>query len=491
MFTNSIPLSDAFIEEMVDLYVRVSTIEQAEEGYSVEEQESRLRAYCSAMGYTIYNVHIDPGFSGSSLDRPGIKKVISDVQTGKVRKVLVWKLDRLSRSQKDTMVLLEDVFLANNCNFVSLRESFDTSTPFGRAIVGILAAFAQLERENIKERTALGRQARIKKGYFHGSHAPLGYKFKPGSNDLIIDEFSAGMIREVFSLFLSGSSLNGIASHMSNKFGSNIFEWNNTSVRRILKNPVYMGNVTLSDRVYNGLHNCIVSETDFYMSAAILEHNKSLDKRNYSYSTGHFKADNLLTGLLFCGDCGARMYARKVSKSTKKYICHSVSRTSKPMIKSDNCTNRMHPYTVGQLDNIIISEIEKLSLDRTYFNSILTETSPQTDDINSYRERMDEIEKQITRLLNLYQTGLIDMEAVVDRVNPLKEEKEKLFSYIEEHDDIHAAVSTEDAWNIVSSFNQVISDGSLEDIHRIIHTLIDKIVVLNEDITIYWSFCQN
>jgi site-specific DNA recombinase len=489
--TNSIPLSDAFTEEMVDLYVRVSTLEQAEEGYSVEEQESKLRAYCSAMGYNIYNVHIDPGFSGSSLDRPGIKKVISDVQSGKIRKVIVWKLDRLSRSQKDTMVLLEDVFLANDCNFVSIRESFDTSTAFGRAIVGILAAFAQLERENIKERTAMGRQARIRNGYFHGSHAPLGYTFKPGSNDLIVDDYSAGMVREVFRQFLSGASLNGLALHMLNKYGSNIFEWSNTSIRRILKNPVYIGNVTLGDKIYNGIHDSIISETDFYMAAAILEHKKSLDKRDYSYSTGRFKADNLLTGLLFCGDCGARMYARKVSKLTKKYICHSVSRTSKAMIKSNNCTNRLHPYTVEQMDNLIINEIEKISLDRTYFNSLLIESVPQHDDLSSYRERIAEVDKQISRLLNLYQTGIIDMDEVVERVNPLKEEKNKLSSYIEEHEDIPSAISVEDAWELAISFKQAISESSLEDIHCIIHTLIDKIVVLNEDITIYWSFCQN
>ena len=149
---------------VVDLYIRVSTSEQAEEGYSVAEQEERLRSYCAAYNYTINAVHVDPGFSGASLDRPAIKKVMSDVEHGRCKKVIVWKLDRLSRSQKDTLILLEDVFLANDCNFISLMESFDTSTPFGRCIVGILAAFAQMERENIKIRTMMGRQARIQIG---------------------------------------------------------------------------------------------------------------------------------------------------------------------------------------------------------------------------------------------------------------------------------------------------------------------------------------
>ena len=162
------------LENVVDLYIRVSTTEQAEEGYSVGEQEARLRAYCSAMGFTVNAVHIDPGFSGATLDRPGINQVIKDVQGGYVKKVIVWKLDRLSRSQKDMLILLEDVFLENSCDFVSLMESFDTSTPFGRCVIGILAAFAQMERENIRLRTTMGRVAKIRKGHFSGSHAPLG-----------------------------------------------------------------------------------------------------------------------------------------------------------------------------------------------------------------------------------------------------------------------------------------------------------------------------
>ena len=112
------------LNNIVDLYIRVSTSEQAEEGYSVAEQEERLRNYCAAYNYTIHAVHIDPGFSGASLNRPGIKKVMDDVEHGRCKKVIVWKLDRLSRSQKDTLILLEDVFLANDCHFISLLESF-------------------------------------------------------------------------------------------------------------------------------------------------------------------------------------------------------------------------------------------------------------------------------------------------------------------------------------------------------------------------------
>lgn len=204
--------------DLVDLYIRVSTTEQALEGYSVAEQESRLRRYCEAMGFQIHKVHIDAGFSGASLDRPAIKEVIKDVQNHIVSKVIVWKLDRLSRSQKDMLIMLEDVFLTNDCDFISMMESFDTSTAFGRAIVGILAAFAQLERENIRERTTMGRHARLAQGHYNGARPPLGYRFLEGCNDLRIDPYEASIVREIFSMFLAGKSLNSIAALMQEKY---------------------------------------------------------------------------------------------------------------------------------------------------------------------------------------------------------------------------------------------------------------------------------
>lgn len=486
------PLSNAAFENMVDLYVRVSSTEQAEEGYSLEEQEARLRSYCEAYGYTIHAVHIDPGFSGSNLDRPGIKKVINDVHSGACKKVIVWKLDRLSRSQKDTMILLEDVFLANDCAFVSMTESFDTSTPAGRCVVGILASFAQMERENIRIRTTIGRQARVKQGYYHGSHAPIGYKFAAGSNDLIVDAYASKLVKEVFRRFLSGESISSISRVMADTYGTALYDWTrNTAVRRVLSNPVYMGKVQIKGQLYDGIHEALVSETDWYLAAALLEHNKEQVKRSYSFKTASGNvADNMLTGLLFCGDCGARMYAKKVSTAKKRYICHSVAKTSVAMIKSDNCTNRLHPYTVSELDAIVIDEIKKLSLDRSYFESMvsnLREAPPE--DLEGFQERMEEIERQTERLLNLYQTGLVSIEEIQARISDLNEERKKLEERIESAQPATPCLPMETAWERITSLPAVLESGNAEEVHRTIHSLIDKVVVLNHDITIYWTFC--
>ena len=137
-------------ELVLALYRRVSTDKQADEGYSLDVQLEKLQAYAQAMSNVKeVRVYTDDGYSGSSLDRPAMKQMIEDIEAGVITHVVVVKLDRLSRSQKDTLHLIEDVMIPANVAFISIMESFNTDTPFGRAMVGILSVFAQLERENI------------------------------------------------------------------------------------------------------------------------------------------------------------------------------------------------------------------------------------------------------------------------------------------------------------------------------------------------------
>ena len=135
------------------LYIRVSTEAQREEGYSIEAQYKMLEGYCASKNIKEYEFYIDGGFTGSNIDRPELQRLICEIKDKKIESIVVYKLDRLSRSQKDTLYLIEDVLNPNGVSFVSLNENMDTSTPIGRAMLGIMSAFAQLERETIKERT--------------------------------------------------------------------------------------------------------------------------------------------------------------------------------------------------------------------------------------------------------------------------------------------------------------------------------------------------
>ena len=123
----------------VALYPRVSTTEQATEGYSIGEQIERMTKFCEAKGWTIYKTYTDAGYTGANLDRPGLQGIMEDCEKDVFDMVLVYKLDRLSRSQKDVLYLVEDVFDEHGVYFSSMTENFDTSSPFGKAMLGILA----------------------------------------------------------------------------------------------------------------------------------------------------------------------------------------------------------------------------------------------------------------------------------------------------------------------------------------------------------------
>lgn len=122
-------------------YARVSTENQLE-NYSIEEQTDRLKAYCAAKGWSLRKLYVDGGFSGGNTNRPALQQMLTAIRQGGVDAVVVYKLDRLSRSQKDTLTLIEDELIAHGADFVSINENFDTSTPFGRAMIGILSVFA-------------------------------------------------------------------------------------------------------------------------------------------------------------------------------------------------------------------------------------------------------------------------------------------------------------------------------------------------------------
>ena len=413
------------LDNVVDLYVRVSTTEQAEEGYSVAEQEARLRSYCTAMGFTVNAVHIDPGYSGATLDRPGINKVIKDVQGGYVKKVIVWKLDRLSRSQKDVLILLEDIFLENGCNFISLMESFDTATPFGRCIVGILAAFAQMERENIKSRMMMGKQSGLKEGRYFSGRAPIGYQYQMQPNGklaLIVDPYASKAVRDMFRLYASEQSESAVAGYVQEKYGLFPALDRHSAVgriSRIMRNPVYMGKVRMKNQCYEGQHDSLV-EPELWQSV-----NERLNQNLQAFKRSYGDSDGLLCGLLFCGDCGARMsirsWKKKSGEKVKKYMCYSISRATPAMIRSENCSNRKKHLTLVELDSLVLDEIKKLALDPAAFDSLIKESAEEAaPDFPVFQERLASVEKQMTRLLICIKAVLLNWKKYKTAYLPLK-----------------------------------------------------------------------
>ena len=470
------------------LYIRVSTHEQALEGYSVGEQTERLEKYADAMGWTIVKTFTDPGYTGADTHRPGLKELIRAVEDGRADKVVVYKLDRLSRSQKDTLYLIEDVFLKNNTDFVSMSENFDTATPFGRAIIGILAVFAQLERETIKERMTMGREARAKNGYYSASSKILtGYDYIDGL--LKVNEYEAMLIKQIFEMFNGGTPIKTIAENL-NKRGlyHRSTEWTGTTVRRLLDNRHYIGEVKYARKWYPGRQNPIIDMETFETAQKILK------VRADSYASSN-KHSVPLTGFIFCGCCGAKFHRqawKKRQDGTRQgfYMCYSKSKKVKSMIKDPNCSNRY--YKTEELEEIVYSEIRKLATDPEYHekirNDILQEREAD-DNVKIIKEEIDSLTSQISKFMDLYSINKLTLQEVDDKITPLSEKRDKLETDLKIlTKPAEGALSPEEVEELADSFEDILERDDLDEIRLTLTTLIKKIVITGDDIEIFWNF---
>ena len=460
------------------IYVRVSTQEQAEHGYSIDEQQDRLKKYCDVMKWTVYNVYVDAGFSGASMERPALKKLLKDIQAGRLQNVLVYKLDRLSRSQKDTLYLIEDQFLKNGVDFVSMSENFDTSTPLGRAMIGILAVFAQLEREQIKERMSMGKEARAKSGKYHGSNLkPLGYDYVNG--ELVVNEYEAMQVREMFDLYVHGKTTGQVAEILAAKgYKHKHGEWTRETVKNHLTMPLYPGFIKYKGKLYKGVHEPIVD-------AEIYEEAQRIRKRRYD-DIGNIRVGavtSYLGGLLTCAHCGAPYY-KSPDKNPKYCYYACVTRSHKSASKDKGVVCKNKRWRMEELDNIVLGEIKKLALDPTCSTGVPKNSGENKNDI--ILSEIEKIEKKIEKLIDLYSVGGIPTDVVQKRISELTEEKEKLEASLEEEEkDI--GLAPEEAADIAKNLSGIIENGSFEDVRLIITTLIKKIELDGDNVTIYWN----
>lgn len=466
------------------LYVRVSTTEQANEGYSIQAQTERLKNYAKAKDYFIIKTYTDPGFSGAKLDRPALQEMIKDIENNQIDIVLVYKLDRLSRSQKNTLFLIEDVFLKNNVGFVSMQESFDTTSAFGRAMIGILSVFAQLERDTITERMGMGRTERAKEGYFHGGGAtktPVGYDYVDGL--LQVNEYEAEIVRFIFDLYNSGKGVNAVSTATKNKFPSKR-KFNVSLVRGILTNNIYLGLIKFKDGVYQGRHEPIISKEVFDKAQSEINL-RTTDKIKV------FNSKYLLTGLTYCGHCGARMKA--TGSSTLKdgtrltyYNCYSKSGSPAHMVKDLNCPSKT--YRTEVLDEYLISQMKGIS--ETDISVEIDDNTNNDSGTNKsvIKKEIESIEGRIDKLLKLYEFGNVPLDVLNSKINSLNSEKAQLKEILNENE-IEKIDDNSDKLEIFNNLKNIDWDTMThEDIKVIISKSVEKITVFNEKIEIEWKF---
>lgn len=255
----------------IAIYIRVSTLDQAREGYSLEAQEKTLRKWCDDRKYEVFELYADKGISGKDIEhRPDMNRLLKDAKEGKFDTVLFWALSRFTRSVSDLYSTMEN-FQKWNVDMVSYTEAFDTSTPMGRAMIGIVGVFAQLERELTSERVSAVMAERASQGKRTCSEI-LGYDLE-GKDSFVINEKEAEYVRFCFDEYLLCKNLSEVAKEANKrgyrgKRGRIPTAW---SVRVILNRPQYCGYNIFLGGVYKGNHKAIIDVETFNKVSTLLK----------------------------------------------------------------------------------------------------------------------------------------------------------------------------------------------------------------------------
>lgn len=471
----------------VAIYTRVSTIEQAEEGYSISEQQDKLKKYCDIKDWKVARVYTDPGFSGSNTNRPSLQQLISDCKNNMFDAVLVYKLDRLSRSQKDTLYLIEDVFNKNGVGFISLSENFDTSTAFGKAMIGILSVFAQLEREQITERMTLGRVGRAKAGKaMSWANCPFGYIIQKEIYE--IDPFRAEIVKRIYRDYLSGVSITKITQNLNAEghVGKNV-NWSYRTVRQILGNIVYAGYIKYKNEIYPGLHKPIVSLSDYKKVQVELERRR-ITQAQLS-NPRPFRAKYMLSGLMRCGYCNSvlQIYTTQLKSGVQlhNYKCPSSSPKRNSHYKRHDFDCGFTRVRKNDVESVVINEIKKLPLnmDKVINNQKNTDN---VKEIKAIKLELQQVEKKQDKIVDLYLLDNINVDELNKKNDELSKQKENLQKRLNSLTDDRKKEKIEDFIKNAKEAKDI-DKLDYEKQKVIVRNLISGIKVFNDKVEINWN----
>jgi len=418
------------------IYVRVSTEEQAQEGYSIRAQEQKLKDYVRIKDWSIYKVYLDEGISGKNItERPAINEMIEDIKQGHVKNVLVFKIDRLTRNTADLINLIE-LFNTYDCAFNSLTESIDTQTATGRMFIKIIGIFAEFERENIAERTRIGFERKAREGYTLATKwASYGYDKENGDKIQRINEREAVIVKEVFDMFLNRNmSFHEIAQNLNKR---NIptktnSVWYGKTIRNVLTNCNYVGKVryaTLDEKrafETQGLHEPIISEEIYHETQNFIKNtfNKVYKK--------HPKDKHYFAGSLICAKCGGKMNVYHMGKKDKDGTC---------LAGAYRCTNRYRKKcdasqikhtNVEQAFSEYFNNFEDFdTIDEIQFNSKQETKNQNVELINNLNKEYKTLETKEKEVLNLYINNKVDFENYIEIKETISKEKNAISSTLE------------------------------------------------------------
>lgn len=398
-------------EKFAAIYTRVSTEEQRNEGYSLEAQQEELISYAQKKGYTIYDVYSDGGYSGKDYNRPEIQRLFRDMADKKFDAIIVWRLDRLSRSNKDILILIEDELIPRDMKLLVSTCDIDSSTIEGQMFISLQGTFAQYERKVIINRVKSGMKKRASNGEFNGG-LMLGYDVV--DKKLVPNELEAKIVREIFELRAEGHGYKTIANIM-NSCGHKTKKGNNFStiaIKTILNNKEYAGLNTWGKKEdwnikrrkgkvevmpeRKGSHQPIISMELWEKVQAVNKANAEVFTPIKSYSGNFF-----LSGVLKCPACGAGMVMSKNKKRGDKgfyryYMCQAYHQKGKVA-----CSSNL--VVADWIEQEVLNVLKELIADMDLVEDILDkidegykrDKTPLEANLNELNLRKAEHEKKI------------------------------------------------------------------------------------------------
>ncbi len=446
--------------QLAALYIRVSTEDQAQEGYSLEVQREYLEAFARREGCQIYRVYRDEGVSAYSTNRPELQELLKDAKNKKFNVVFVYKIDRFSRRLKDLLNLVEELEFYG-VGFKSATEPFDTTTSAGKLMFQQLGSFAEFERNRIKERIFPGMVRSVKEGKWQGArYAPYGYRYNKEKKMLEVVEKEALIVQKIYSMYLSGYSTSQITAYLYQRgYKSRTGRrFHSKLVCDILKNKVYIGKIVWNRRHYDinkktkeglgkgnrylpnkntevievqGKHQAIISEEDFYKVQRKLSYHKRGTRVFNKYS--HF-----LTGILKCGICGTNymgytnISSHRTGVRKKWYRCRLKQETRGIECNNSNVVAEpLEEFAFNILEKIVSNPAIK---EQRFKQLVKVMVEPDDDiiaEINSLKEKLKlNLDKQ-NKLAEMYLNSMIGREVYEKRQDPLRDEEVRIRERIE------------------------------------------------------------
>lgn len=471
----------------VAIYIRVSTDEQAKEGFSIRAQRNMLVDYCRVNDYEVTDVYLDDGFSAKDTKRPQLQKLLADAKKGEFNAVLVYKLDRFTRSVRDLYELLE-YLQRHNVDFISRQEKFDTTTAIGRAMIGILGVFAQFERELIAERVRLGMEQKTREGKKAGGRNPYGYD-KEGNQ---IEE-EVQLICLVRELYMSGKSYQAVAAEMHRRgYDRRGSDWTATNVALTLENIYYAGIIRFGGKLPNGkypfrnrdLHVPVLdvqgSHEPVWTMAEYEAHVARMRRRSVG---GNGKSnDYWFNGVLRCGRCGAAMYGRmspsRVQKSTGERIRTPYYWCSK---RKDNKSCDMPMFRQIHVEHLIMQYITQIKSDqeavRLNQSTISKDQLRIKKEIERHKRELTKVHARIKKWQYAFAEDLISADDLKQRMMEETVEEQNLIRVLNNlNNELAPVESYEDIMELMDLWHEL---DDLEKNEAI--TTVFKSITLNSD----------